>query len=82
MMIGTKEHYDLLNMFERSIAKHHRKEREDKSLWKKGVIYQDGNVNNMYLAFISGYSYGRNVCDDHQPNAKDQTSGALPDRQA
>jgi len=60
MMIGTKEHYDLLNMFERSIAKHHRKEREDKSLWKKGVIYQDGNV----------------------PNAKDQTSGALPDRQA
>jgi len=44
MMIGTKEHYDLLNMFERSIAKHHRKEREDKSLWKKGVIYQDGNV--------------------------------------
>ena len=57
-MVGTKEHYELLENFEKHNS-HMRLDRENKELWYKGQVYQDGDVNRLYNAFILGYSFGR-----------------------
>jgi hypothetical protein len=58
-MLGTKEHYDLMAQFERDQAFSHRRlDREDKSFWPKGVIYQDGQTNELFLAYRRGYALG------------------------
>lgn len=59
-MLMTKEHYELIDMFDR-LFKHERLDKEDKSLWKQGNVYQDGHVNNLFLAFRHGFAYGRTV---------------------
>jgi len=57
-MLMTKEHYELMASFERE-HKHHRLDREkDKELWKKGAVYQDGRVNELFLAYRKGYALG------------------------
>jgi hypothetical protein len=57
-MLKTQEHYDLMAQFERAF-KHERLDKEDKELWNKSQIYQDGKVNNLFLAYRLGYSYGK-----------------------
>ena len=59
-MLLTQEHYDLLAQFERQ-HKGIRADKEEKSLWPKGYIYQDGKVNEMFLAFRNGYALGKAV---------------------
>jgi len=54
-MLNSKEHYDLMDEFERQHSG--RMDREDKSLWQRGVIYQDCHVNDLFLAFRRGYAY-------------------------
>ena len=56
-MLNDKEHYDLMAAFERQHTG--RKDREEKPLWSKGAIYQDGHVNELFLAFRRGYSYAK-----------------------
>jgi len=56
-MLNNKEHYDLMAAFERQHSG--RMDREDKSLWRRGVIYQDGHVNDLFLAFRRGYAYSQ-----------------------
>jgi len=57
-MLMTKEHYTLLEMFERE-HKHYRLSREkNKELWKRGHIYEDGHVNDLFLAYRKGYALG------------------------
>lgn len=56
-MLNDKEHYDLMSAFERQYSV--RFDREDKSLWPKGVIYQDMRVNDLFLAFRHGYAYAK-----------------------
>ena len=56
-MLNTKQHYALMEMFDREF-KHCRLDKEDKALWPKGVIYQDGRVNELFLAYRRGYAYG------------------------
>lgn len=63
-MIGTKEHYELLKNFEQIMGKRFRFDKEDKDFWKKGVVYQDGMVNEMYRVFIKGYALGKFECRD------------------
>ncbi len=54
----TKEHIELMASFERE-HKHRRLDREkNKEIWKKGRIYQDGQVNELFLAYRSGYVLG------------------------
>ena len=53
----SQEHYDLMAFFERQ-HKGHRLDREDKASWKAGYVYQDGAVNNLFLAFRHGAAYG------------------------
>lgn len=56
----TKEHYDLMSHFE-MVFKHRRLDKEPKDIWTINHIYQDGEVNELFLAFRQGYSYGRVV---------------------
>ena len=58
MTIGSKEHYDILEQFERNFSDY-RLDREDSSLWKKGQVYQSGQTNALYKAYIVGYSFER-----------------------
>ncbi|MHA3905188.1 hypothetical protein ACTPOE_16910 [Castellaniella sp. WN] len=56
-MLMTEEHYDLMTAFERCHSG--RFDREEKSLWQKGAIYQDGHVNELFLAYRRGYAYSQ-----------------------
>lgn len=58
-MLMSKEHYELIAAFERSHKE--RFDKEDKSLWPKGIIYQDGRVNDMFLSFRHGFVYAKCV---------------------
>ena len=59
MTIGSGEHDEILYEFEKNF-KHMRLDREKNiSLWKIGQVYQCGETNNMYKAYILGYSLGR-----------------------
>jgi fructose-1,6-bisphosphatase len=77
MKIGTKEHYEILDVFERAFANGHRLDREPKFLWIKGCIYQDGYVNDMYKAFIAGYAVAK-INADHLPDATKMVNEVRP----
>ena len=57
MSIGTKEHLDMMAMFER-IFSDRRLDKEDRALWSRGNVYQNGDVNQLFLAFRQGVAYG------------------------
>lgn len=59
-MLHTKEHYELIEQFERDI-KPGRLDMEAKQDWSRGIIYQDGQVNAMFLVYRHGYAYGKAV---------------------
>jgi len=56
-MLMTKEHYDLMAAFEAD-CKGMRLDKELKTDWARGIIYQDGRVNEMFLVYRKGYSFG------------------------
>lgn len=57
-MLQTKEHYDLMARFEAE-HKRYRLDREaDKGLWARGNVYQDGQVNALFVAYRKGYALG------------------------
>jgi len=58
MKIGSKEHYEILADFEKCF-KGHRFDKESKELWSIKYVYQDGEVNKLYNAFILGYAAGK-----------------------
>lgn len=65
----SKELYDAMDFFERNINKIPTAycssfEKEDKSLWKKGYYYKDGNANALFSLFLSGVNYGCSVFGD------------------
>lgn len=57
-MLQTKEHYDLLFQFEKEY-KSEPLNREPKELWGKGAIYENGVVNNLFMAYRRGYALGK-----------------------
>jgi hypothetical protein len=60
MNIKDKEHQELLEMFEKEY-KHLRKDKENKNSWSKGRFYQDGNCNELFLAYRKGYAFGKAI---------------------
>lgn len=60
MTLNTKEHYDLMAQFEKEFS-HHRLDKEPKDLWSKGNVYQNGQANELFLAYRRGYAYGAAV---------------------
>lgn len=55
MQITTDEHIDVMKQFEKEY-KGHRFDREPKDLWRIGNVYQDGQVNELFLAYRRGYA--------------------------
>lgn len=57
-MLLTKEHYELMAQFDAEHT-HLRLTREaDKGLWARGNLYQDGHVNDLFVAYRKGYALG------------------------
>lgn len=59
-MLKTKEHQDLMAQFEKD-CKPGRTDKEAKDLWARGIIYQDGHVNALFLVYRRGYAYGQAI---------------------
>lgn len=57
-MLNTKEHYELMAQFDKEF-KGARLDKETKDLWPKEIIYQDGRVNELFLAYRRGYAFGK-----------------------
>lgn len=59
-MLKTQEHIDLMTMFE---SEHigRRLDRETKDQWPKGRIYQDGQLNELFLSYRKGYALAKAV---------------------
>jgi hypothetical protein len=49
----------MIAMFEREFSG--RRDKESKDLWPMGRIYQDGQVNDLFLAYRKGYALARAV---------------------
>lgn len=56
----TKEHYEIMAAFERE-CKGRRLDREAKADWARGIIYQDGHVNELFSLYRKGYAFGQFV---------------------
>lgn len=68
MSLFSREHYELLAQFEREF-KHRRLDKEAKDLWPKGVVFQDGHVNELFLAYRKGHAFGK--LEAQQPAGSD-----------
>jgi hypothetical protein len=61
-MLQNKEHIELMDQFEKDCKAHiGRTDKEDKTLWARGIIYQDGKTNELFLVYRKGYSFGKCV---------------------
>lgn len=60
-MLNTKEHSDLMAQFERQYKGDRLDREKDQSSWRRGVIYEHGETNALFLAFRRGYAFGRAV---------------------
>ena len=59
-MLHTREHEEIMEMFEKTF-KYNRLDKEDKSLWPRGRIYQHGETNELFLAYRHGYALGKST---------------------
>jgi hypothetical protein len=63
MTLGSKDHYDAIAMFDkiaRSLpARNFRLDKENRAMWKKGIVYQDDAANVAFAAFLQGVAWGR-----------------------
>jgi hypothetical protein len=57
-MVGSQEFYDLIAMFDREFGSF-RLDKEVKEMWPKGYIYQQGEVNNLFIAYRKGFAFGK-----------------------
>jgi hypothetical protein len=60
-MLNTKEHYELMAQFEKEFKGAGRMDKETKGDWARGIIYEDGIMNNLFKVYRSGYAYGKCV---------------------
>jgi hypothetical protein len=61
MQIGSKEHYDILEMFDKTFANYETTKEVDISLWRQGYVYCNGKTNDLYKAYMFGYAHGRAI---------------------
>lgn len=59
MTLTSKDHYEMIEMFENEFKGSFRMDKEDKSYWAKGNVYQNADLNNLFLAYRRGVAYGR-----------------------
>ena len=61
MTLLSRDHHEMISFFERHFKGAFRLDKEDKALWSKGYIYQNGEANAAFLAFREGVAYGKAV---------------------
>lgn len=71
-MLKTQEHIDLIAMFEREFSG--RFDKESKDLWTMGRIYQDGQLNEIFLAYRRGYAFGKAIHINGSPSPTRRTT--------
>lgn len=81
--VNGQEHDELIAQFEHDRLLSRRLDKERKELWSQhgGWIYQNGEVNNAFLAYRSGYGYGKLYERDAEPEGhavKGVADDALP----
>src|SRR5690606_10690776 len=54
-----KEHYELLEQFEREYQLKPDAREKDKAWWKRGHIYSNGEINRDFQNYRRGYSFGK-----------------------
>jgi hypothetical protein len=57
-MLLCKEHYDLIEMFEKDVTGY-RTDKEPKELWASGNVYQHGEYNKLFHVYRKGYAFGK-----------------------
>ena len=66
----SKEMYDAIDYFKRNVSKvayvSASFDMEDKTLWKKGFYFKNGDINNLFKVFMMGESYGYNIGKEEQ----------------
>lgn len=61
-MLHTKEHIELMAQFEKDCKLHIGSvDKEQKDIWARGAIYQDGKTNELFLLYRKGYAFGKCV---------------------
>lgn len=60
MKLGTQEHEDIMKQFERD-CRPGRIDREPKESWPRGIIYQDGHVNELFRVYRHGYAFAKSL---------------------
>ena len=60
MRVGSSEFYELVAMFDREY-RGHRLDKEAKDMWPKGYVYQNGEVNQLFLAYRRGVALGKSM---------------------
>ena len=63
MTLISKEHYDIIEMFEREFAGEGRLDKEAKEYWAKGNVYQHGDMNRLFLAYRRGFAFAKSYLD-------------------
>lgn len=58
-MLKSKEHEELVVQFEKDCKGVGRMDKEPKADWARGIIYQDGHVNDFFRIYRIGYAYGK-----------------------
>ena len=61
LQIHTGDHDELMSMFEKD-HRGYRLDREEKSYWKQGQIYQSGETNALFTAYRMGAAYAIAKC--------------------
>jgi len=65
MKLGSKEHYEAVEMFDRIVksspSMRFRLDKEPKTIWSTGSVYQDGSANMAFNAFLHGVAFGKAI---------------------
>jgi len=62
MKLFDKEHCELIDAFEKDLktcSMRGRLDKEDKEMWAKGRIYQNGDMNDLFKLYSYGYEFGK-----------------------
>jgi len=60
MKLITKEHYEIMEQFEK-LHSYLRLDKEPKEIWEKSTIYQNGETNKLFLSFRLGYAVAKGI---------------------
>ncbi len=57
--LGSKEHHELMAQFERDFRLKSPERETDPAYMRQGFLYSNGEINQQFLAYRMGYTFGR-----------------------